>query len=152
MARPRWTKRPQNYCGSCGYSWYPRGSNRSAGCPRCGSRHVKLGVELFFEMIAAAVMITARCVVAATLAVVSAMQWLFRSEHRRRVADTVSTAYRKMKAVATSALLWFGNWLIEMKTDAFERPLVFVGKLLILAVALFLVCVLGAYCGQQWRG
>jgi hypothetical protein len=36
----RWTKRPQNYCGSCGYSWYPRGKSVSAACPRCGSEDV----------------------------------------------------------------------------------------------------------------
>jgi hypothetical protein len=30
------TLRPQNFCGGCGYSWYPRGSNYSRRCPRCG--------------------------------------------------------------------------------------------------------------------
>jgi hypothetical protein len=30
------TKRPQLQCFSCGYTWYPRGSNRSRKCPACG--------------------------------------------------------------------------------------------------------------------
>jgi hypothetical protein len=41
----RWTKRPQNYYRFCGYSWYPRGKNVSACCPRCGSREVELVLE-----------------------------------------------------------------------------------------------------------
>jgi len=40
-----WTKRPQNFCASCGYSWYPKGSNRAAKCPRCGSARVELAFE-----------------------------------------------------------------------------------------------------------
>jgi hypothetical protein len=36
----RFTKRPQNFCSSCGYSWYPRGKSVSAACPRCGSEGV----------------------------------------------------------------------------------------------------------------
>lgn len=31
------TKRPQNRCGRCGDTWYPRGSNVSSKCPKCGS-------------------------------------------------------------------------------------------------------------------
>jgi predicted RNA-binding Zn-ribbon protein involved in translation (DUF1610 family) len=41
----RWTKRPENRCASCGYSWYPRGKSRSAECPRCGSPEVLLRFE-----------------------------------------------------------------------------------------------------------
>lgn len=40
-----WTKRPQNFCRSCGYSWYPRGKSRSAQCPQCGSPEVELALE-----------------------------------------------------------------------------------------------------------
>lgn len=40
-----WTKRPQNFCRSCGYSWYPRGKSRSAHCPQCGSTEVELALE-----------------------------------------------------------------------------------------------------------
>jgi predicted RNA-binding Zn-ribbon protein involved in translation (DUF1610 family) len=31
------TKRPQNECKSCGYTWYPRGKSLSNKCPSCGS-------------------------------------------------------------------------------------------------------------------
>jgi len=37
MAR---TKRHQNKCKSCGYTWYPRGKDLSAECPKCGSSEV----------------------------------------------------------------------------------------------------------------
>jgi hypothetical protein len=36
------TKRSQNKCGSCGYTWYPRGKNRSLKCPNCGSSSVSI--------------------------------------------------------------------------------------------------------------
>lgn len=32
--------RPQNFCGACGYHWYPRGKNFSPRCPRCGAERV----------------------------------------------------------------------------------------------------------------
>lgn len=41
----QWTKRPQNFCRTCGNSWYPRGKDRSANCPRCGSEAVDLPLE-----------------------------------------------------------------------------------------------------------
>lgn len=34
------TKRPQNKCKSCGYTWYPRGKSLSIKCPNCGGREV----------------------------------------------------------------------------------------------------------------
>jgi len=34
------TKRPQNKCKSCGYTWYPRGKYLSIKCPNCGSSKV----------------------------------------------------------------------------------------------------------------
>jgi hypothetical protein len=40
MARRRATYRPSNVCGTCSYSWQPRGHNVSASCPNCGSRNV----------------------------------------------------------------------------------------------------------------
>src|SRR5436309_385556 len=47
----RWTKRPQNVCRSCGYSWYPRGKNVSAQCPRCGSPEVELAIEALLRAV-----------------------------------------------------------------------------------------------------
>jgi ribosomal protein L37AE/L43A len=38
----RGTKRPQNQCRSCGYTWYPRGKRLSAKCPKCGSEKTKV--------------------------------------------------------------------------------------------------------------
>lgn len=34
------TKRPQNKCKKCGYTWYPRGKSISLKCPNCGSSEV----------------------------------------------------------------------------------------------------------------
>lgn len=32
------TLRPQNFCGNCGHSWFPRGTDYSPRCPNCGRR------------------------------------------------------------------------------------------------------------------
>lgn len=37
MAR---TKRTQNVCKTCKYTWYPRGKSLSHKCPKCGSEDV----------------------------------------------------------------------------------------------------------------
>ncbi|MFM0336829.1 hypothetical protein [Paraburkholderia fungorum] len=42
VATARNTKRPLNRCASCGKTWYPRGSNLSSRCPKCGSGKTKL--------------------------------------------------------------------------------------------------------------
>lgn len=34
------TKRSQNKCKKCGYTWYPRGKSISRKCPSCGSSEV----------------------------------------------------------------------------------------------------------------
>ena len=36
------TKRSQNKCKDCGYTWYPRGKSISLKCPNCGSQDVKI--------------------------------------------------------------------------------------------------------------
>ncbi len=36
------TDRPQNGCETCGHTWFPRGSDLSAKCPRCGSQNVTI--------------------------------------------------------------------------------------------------------------
>lgn len=36
------TKRPQNKCKSCSYTWYPRGKSVSHKCPNCGSKEVAI--------------------------------------------------------------------------------------------------------------
>lgn len=36
------TKRPQNKCKSCSYTWYPRGKSLSNKCPNCGSSEVSI--------------------------------------------------------------------------------------------------------------
>jgi len=38
----QWTKRAQNICKDCSYTWYPRGKYLSIKCPNCGSRSVAL--------------------------------------------------------------------------------------------------------------
>lgn len=47
------TKRPQNVCGSCGYTWYPRGKSVSLKCPKCGGGKVKIaGGGVFLAILA----------------------------------------------------------------------------------------------------
>lgn len=44
------TKRMQNRCKKCAYTWYPRGKNLSLKCPSCGSNEVGFvggGIFLF---------------------------------------------------------------------------------------------------------
>lgn len=36
------TKRSQNKCDACGYTWYPRGKDKSLKCPSCGSNNVSI--------------------------------------------------------------------------------------------------------------
>ena len=36
------TKRSQNKCNSCGYTWYPRGKDKSLKCPNCGGNRVSI--------------------------------------------------------------------------------------------------------------
>ncbi|MDR6924804.1 cell envelope integrity protein TolA [Pseudomonas sp. BE134] len=38
------TKRPQNKCEDCFYTWYPRGKQRSLKCPNCGERNISIVV------------------------------------------------------------------------------------------------------------
>lgn len=40
---PRGTRRPQNVCKQCRYSWYPRGKSLSLKCPHCGSTDTAVG-------------------------------------------------------------------------------------------------------------
>ncbi|MFY9223918.1 MAG: hypothetical protein WAQ98_14705 [Blastocatellia bacterium] len=37
------TKRPQNVCKSCNYTWHPRGHSLSSKCPKCGSNLTSVG-------------------------------------------------------------------------------------------------------------
>ena len=39
------TKRPQNWCKTCEYTWYPRGGTLSAKCPSCGGRDVDVDLR-----------------------------------------------------------------------------------------------------------
>src|SRR5205814_1899199 len=36
------TKRSQNKCSACGYTWYPKGHYKSLKCPSCGSSNVSV--------------------------------------------------------------------------------------------------------------
>lgn len=36
------TKRSQNTCSDCNYTWYPKGKNLSRECPNCKSKNVKM--------------------------------------------------------------------------------------------------------------
>jgi hypothetical protein len=56
---PRGTKRPQNFCKKCGYSWYPRGKSLSPKCPHCGSTHTAFGCGGCATIIAVALLLMA---------------------------------------------------------------------------------------------
>ena len=38
----RKTIRPQNKCGTCGYTWYPKGKDQSHRCPKCQSTSTRI--------------------------------------------------------------------------------------------------------------
>ena len=40
------TRRPQNICKNCGYTWYPRGKSISLYCPNCGSHDTSIFIGL----------------------------------------------------------------------------------------------------------
>jgi RNA polymerase subunit RPABC4/transcription elongation factor Spt4 len=47
----RITKRPQNMCYNCWYTWYPRGKYISNTCPNCGSRSTGLDISGFLLLV-----------------------------------------------------------------------------------------------------
>lgn len=47
----RGTKRPQNVCKDCGYTWFPRGSNLSRRCPGCGSGRIRVSYAGCFTLV-----------------------------------------------------------------------------------------------------
>lgn len=38
-------KRPVNKCGGCGHTWFPRGADKSAACPKCAGTAITTSVE-----------------------------------------------------------------------------------------------------------
>lgn len=53
----RWTKRPLNVCNSCGYTWYPRGSDLSRCCPNCGSADVVISPIYLIGLVAGVIVL-----------------------------------------------------------------------------------------------
>ena len=48
------TKRPQNQCSDCAYSWFPKGKSLSNRCPNCGSQNVMIApgcIGLLFNLV-----------------------------------------------------------------------------------------------------
>src|SRR5436309_769695 len=129
----RWTRRPHNLCRRCGYSWYPRGKNVSAQCPRCGSEAVELPIEALFRAIG--YLFAAIFVAIAFVAV-----GLF-----RLVAFLARTAFHLASAFAESefgktlgrGFLFPFKWLSSVKDDLkFEEdrqvnPIALIAKLLV---------------------
>ena len=147
----RWTKRPQNFCASCGYSWYPKGSNRAAKCPRCGSARVELAFEgclraLLYLIASPFILVMIACqLVYRTLA--GSLRLLARiipafGRLISVVACKVPVAERATQLVKGlySGLLFVLRWVYSVKDDLFgegERdlnPLSLVSKLLVVVV------------------
>ena len=111
----RWTKRPQNICRSCRYTWYPRGKNVSAQCPRCGSQEVETQFEAFIRAIAYLFE-----------ALIRAIAYLFEALFSL-LASAVLGAYRAVQAIAQTefakrcvfVLLLPFRWLYSVKDDLF---------------------------------
>ncbi len=148
-----WTKRPQNFCCSCGNSWYPRGKNRSDSCPRCGSPDVQLFLEgclgAIGHLVAAPFVLLTLLVqfvvklcfalgwLAAKLIGVGASELAERSQPARSAARDLGTALGKHLLES----LGFGlKWLASVKDDVFAKgdrdvnPVSFVAKMMVLVV------------------
>jgi hypothetical protein len=125
-----WTKRPQNYCLWCGYSWYPRGKDLSYQCPRCFSTGVTTDLDSFPESLESGVALCPESDVALLLSLVGlAIDFVFRVLQAlpvlvRFVAVEVVVpscrwAYRLLRNEAL--------WLISLEAD---KPFQFICKLL----------------------
>jgi predicted RNA-binding Zn-ribbon protein involved in translation (DUF1610 family) len=148
----RWTKRPQNICRSCGYSWYPRGKSVSANCPRCGSVEVELAIEALLRaigyLLAAPFVLLAyiaRLLFRAARAAAKLLRAAISSARQRAEPATTATIHsiaRLLKTCSTGAIVPF-RWLYSVKDDLLclaqgeqERvnPVAVFAKLLVVAV------------------
>jgi hypothetical protein len=59
----RWPKRPLNRCQTCGYTWHPRGKDRSLVCPNCHSRQTEVSLLGCLVPLALALLMTVGFVV-----------------------------------------------------------------------------------------
>jgi hypothetical protein len=154
----RWTKRPQNFCGACGYSWYPKGKNRAAQCPRCGSPQVELAFEgclraLFYLVASPLILVIivfqllvrflagAAKILARAVPVVG--RWTGRrattiAEWSAPLRGAVFARAARLAKSLHSHILFIIRWVVSVKEDLFgtaEReinPLSLVSKLLVI--------------------
>src|SRR5262245_15118809 len=117
----RWTQRPQNYCRTCGYTWYPRGKNRSANCPRCRSQDVELVLEegpraigylitAPFVLIGLILEIVIDLIVSVVGGAFSVLHWMFRLSLRVLIGGTRAGGMAAQWSADKAAPA--GSWLV----------------------------------------
>lgn len=153
----RWTKRLQNFCRSCGYSWYPRGKDRSAQCPHCGSPEVELAIEALLR--ALAYLIAAPFILTALLVqwLIMLIRWLVHwiglgaAEVVKASAPVRSKAWNWAAQAATkcwSGWFFFIRWVLSVKDDLLTEgdrdvnPVGLIAKLVTIVVVLMAIIIL----------
>jgi hypothetical protein len=108
--------RSQNRCGSCGYTWSPRGHYVSRACPNCRSTQVSTsGFSL--GCLIALLALPALCVVFTVLGVVfSGLAVVF-----NEVADAFTGANAPIYVIGALMLVAFGALLLVRRRDATKR-------------------------------
>lgn len=153
-----WTKRPQNVCRSCGYSWYPRGKDVSAKCPSCGSPRVELAITAFLRalgyLLAAPFVLLA---IAARLLfhvgkAIAKLIWAGASDVAEHTEPTGTIALDWVMAAAKHCLvglLFPAKWLYSVKDDLLTEedrdvnPVTLIAKLLLI-VGISACAIIGA--------
>lgn len=102
----RWTKRPQNACRRCGYTWYPRGKDVSRSCPGCGSRDVELAIMALFRAVGTLLVLIAHCV-----------KWLI-----ELAAAGVVWLAKRLGGLFTAVLTWFSTRSRGHGTGSLSQP------------------------------
>jgi hypothetical protein len=132
----QWTKRPQNFCPSCGYSWYPRGKNRSAQCPRCGGTAVDLPFEAFLRALTSLIMGLGALLRLLLELLGSLLRWLFMllAPIVRGVIGLIALALRQVFFVVRFAVRWVASaWDdVQGAPNREVNPISLIAKLLVI--------------------
>jgi hypothetical protein len=127
----QYTKRPENICGSCRYTWFPRGKDRSLICPRCGSADVRFPIDgcllaLGFLIIAPFVL-TASFVSALIYVVPILLHWIgIGAKHSAPAGGLALTWGGALAKRCWSAMATGWAWIASVKDDLAgeeDRPL-----------------------------
>ncbi len=94
------TKRPQNKCEDCSYTWYPRGKHQSLKCPSCGGRNVSvITISWYVIFIIILLVICAICAVVFSSRTIT-VSTDFKNKKKDQLVENVSVANRCLSELA----------------------------------------------------